>query len=62
MALRFGGGMCLTNTVDLIDFDKADPQKLDALKQKLEARKEALKERVAELDEGLRKLEQKSKK
>jgi len=50
--------MCLTNTVDLIDFSKSDPQKLNDLKQKLQARKEALEKKLAELNDGLKKLEQ----
>ena len=52
--------MCLTNTVDIIAFEKLDkPQieQLEHLKRKLLARKEELQHRIAELDRGIQKLQ-----
>jgi hypothetical protein len=62
-AARFERGkiMCLTNTVDVIDFGKLDEpkkEKLRAMKAKLEARRQSLQQRIADLDEGLIKLNQ----
>jgi hypothetical protein len=56
--------MCLTNTVNLIDFDNmSDPQlkQIEDLKAKMYAHKKELEERLAELNEGIKKLEDKSK-
>jgi hypothetical protein len=52
--------MCLTNTTDIIGFDKLDkPQReqLEHIKLKLQARKEELQQRVAELERGIQKLQ-----
>jgi cell division protein FtsB len=58
--------MCLTNTVNLIDFDNLGPddkkkEQLEAIKKKLEARREFLRNVVKDLDDGLRKLDEKLK-
>jgi hypothetical protein len=56
------GAMCLTRTIDCIDFTQLTPQQkseLERLKQRLEKRKEALEEELAHLDEGLEKLVEK---
>lgn len=53
--------MCLTNTVNFIDFEHIDEQKrmqLDELKHKMQARRDALQVRIDELDAGLRVLEE----
>jgi hypothetical protein len=54
--------MCLTNTVNFIDFDKLTPEhrtQLNDLKQKLQARKETLQKGMNELDQKLQLLEEK---
>jgi hypothetical protein len=55
-----GRGMCLTNTVQLIDFDNLNPQrqkKLDSMHKKIKARRDDLQKKVDELNAGLKKLE-----
>jgi cell division protein FtsB len=54
--------MCLTRTVDCIDFSQLtaeQKQDLEKLRDKLKQRKEALEEEMALLDEGLEKLNEK---
>jgi cell division protein FtsB len=54
--------MCLTRTVDFIDFSQlTEDQKkdLEYLRDKLQKRKAALEEEMALLDEGLEKLNDK---
>jgi len=51
--------MCLTNTVNLIDFDELTPeqaQQLQAQKTKLVARKEAIQRTIDDIERGLEKL------
>ena len=53
--------MCLTRTIDLIDFENLGPEQLDKIrevKQRLSERKEALLEELAHIDEGLGKLDE----
>jgi uncharacterized protein YlxW (UPF0749 family) len=57
--------MCLTSTVDVIDYNSLSPKQkkqLDVLKRKLQARRKALQERINDLDRGLQKLEKKKSK
>jgi hypothetical protein len=52
--------MCLTNTVQLIDFDNLSPQqhkKLDSMHKKIKARRDDLQKKVDALNAGLKKLE-----
>ena len=54
--------MCLTRTVDCIDFSQLTQQQkteLEKLRQRLQKRKVALEEELAHLDEGLEKLQEK---
>jgi hypothetical protein len=60
--LNWREAMCLTRTVDFIDFSQlTEDQKkdLENLRDKLQKRKAALEEEMALLDEGLEKLNDK---
>jgi hypothetical protein len=52
--------MCLSNTLNLIDFDNLSPaqhKKVDAMHKKIKARRDQLQKKIDELNSGLKKLE-----
>lgn len=52
--------MCLSNTLNLIDFGSLTPQqhkKVDAMHKKIKARRDQLQKKIDELNSGLKKLE-----